>query len=216
MRNAESIIKLSICILIYTTACISEKSGKIRNGDIVFRANTESDLSKAINDVTQTQEKFNYTHIGICEVVNNEVYVYHASSNRGVCKDLLSEFCQPIKNSYFIVDLYRINDFNEEQIDRAITKADALLDKSYNETYILEDEGYYCSEYIYELFKTDSVFTLEPMTFKESVTNNFHPVWVDYYSKLGIAIPEGQLGCNPNGMANNKNITLIKNIYTSE
>jgi hypothetical protein len=39
------------------------------------------------------------------------------------------------------------------------------------------------------------------MTFKDPATGGYYPGWVDYYAKLGVAIPEGEPGCNPNGMA---------------
>ena len=58
----------------------------------------------------------------------------------------------------------------------------------------------------------DSVFTLEPMSFKNSETNTFHKGWITHYKNLGIAIPEGKLGCNPNGMANSNALKFIKKI----
>ena len=92
------------------------------------------------------------------------------------------------------------------------TPLDRQTIHNYNTTYILEDEGYYCSEYVYELFKKDSVFTLEPMTFKDPKTNEFHKGWIEHYQKLCIAIPEGKLGCNPNVRASSKTIGFVKNL----
>jgi len=110
------------------------------------------------------------------------------------------------------VDLYRIKNIEPKQIENAISIAKSLIGNPYNTTYILEDKGYYCSEYIYELFKKDSVFKLEPMSFKNSKTNTFHKGWIEHYKNLSIAIPEGRLGCNPNGMANSNTLKFIKNI----
>lgn len=76
-----------------------------------------------------------------------------------------------------------------------------MLGKPYNFSYIMNDTSHYCSEFIYLDFVADSVFSLEPMTFKDPVTKNFPAIWIEYYQKMGIEIPEGKPGCNPNGLA---------------
>jgi len=50
------------------------------------------------------------------------------------------------------------------------------------------------------------------MTFKDIETNDFHPGWIEHYDKLGIEIPEGLPGCNPNGMAASENLILLGEI----
>jgi hypothetical protein len=76
-----------------------------------------------------------------------------------------------------------------------------MLGLPYNFSYVLSDSSHYCSEFIYSAFENDRVFKLNPMTFKDPATGGYYPGWVDYYAKLGVAIPEGEPGCNPNGMA---------------
>lgn len=186
-------------------------SSNIKNGDIVFRGVSNSELSEAINDVTQTSKRSNYTHMGVCEVENNTVYVYHADSKKGVIKEPLNKFCKT-KETNYTVDVYRIKNATNTQIEIALKQAKKLIGTPYNTTYILEDEGVYCSEYIYEIYKTDSIFKLEPMTFKNPKTNAFHDGWIKHYAALGIEIPEGKLGCNPNGMANSNELKFIKSI----
>jgi len=185
---------------------------EIKSGDIVFRGAVKSNLSEAINDVTQTTKSTNYTHIGICDVVDDEVVVYHSDLGKGVIKESLEQFIASEDTVSYNVDLYRIKSIESQQIKKAISMAKSLIGNPYNFTYILEDEGYYCSEYIYELFKTDSIFKLEPMSFKNPETNTFHKGWIEHYRNLGIIIPEGKLGCNPNGMANSTNLNYIKKI----
>ncbi|WP_426430653.1 YiiX/YebB-like N1pC/P60 family cysteine hydrolase [Winogradskyella sp. HB-48] len=184
----------------------------IKSGDIVFRGASQSDLSEAINEVTQTEKATNYTHMGICSVENKNVFVYHSDLGKGVVKEPLELFLKSEDASTYSADVYRIKNSTKPQIERAISKAKDLLGEPYNFTYILEDKGYYCSEYIYELFKEDNVFTLEPMTFKNAETNTFHDGWVTHYKDLGIEIPEGKLGCNPNGMAASKTLAFIKRL----
>ena len=196
--------------MVLSISCTSRP--QIKSGDIVFRGALGSDLSKAINDVTQTSKFTNYTHIGICDVVDGNVIVYHSDLGKGVVKESLELFMNSDDTISYNVDLYRIKNIGPNQIKEALSKAKSLVSNPYNTTYILEDNGYYCSEYIYEVFKTDSVFQLEPMTFKNSETHTFHKGWIEHYKNLGIAIPEGKLGCNPNGMASSNAIKFIKKI----
>jgi len=208
MINFKRILLLFFIVLFFS--CNSSK--EIKTGDIIFRGTTKSELSQAINDVTQTNIKTNYTHIGVCEVIDNEVFIYHADLDKGVVKELLVDFLQSQNDTEYSADVYRIKKTNKNKINTAIKTANSLIGNEYNTTYILEDKGYYCSEYIYELFKKDSVFTLEPMTFKDPKTNGFHKGWITHYKELGIDIPEGKLGCNPNVMANSETIGFVKNI----
>jgi len=199
-------------LILFALVCSCSTSTKIKSGDIVFRGASQSDLSEAINEVTQTEKVTNYTHMGICSVENDTVFVYHSDLGKGVVKEPLELFLKPDDASTYTADVYRIKNSTKPQLENAISKAKDLLGEPYNFTYILEDKGYYCSEYIYELFKQDSVFTLEPMTFKNTETNTFHDGWVSHYKELGIEIPEGKLGCNPNGMAASKTLDFVKRL----
>ena len=200
----------ALVILVLCSSCTN--TSEIKSGDIVFRGASSSQLSEAINDVTQTSKSTNYTHIGICNIEDGKVVVYHSDLGKGVVKEPLELFVSSEDTINYNVDLYRIKNSEPKQIENAISIAKSLIGKPYNTTYILEDEGYYCSEYIYELFKQDSVFTLEPMTFKNSETNTFHSGWIEHYEKLGVEIPEGKLGCNPNGMADSSTLEFVKKI----
>lgn len=208
-------MKLHLKLTLFITLCIvvsCSKSDTIKSGDIVFRGATQSDLSEAINEVTQTTKATSYSHIGMCSIEDDTVFVYHSDLGKGVVREPLELFLNPKDTAIYTVDLYRIKNLIEPQVKAAVTKAKSLLGASYNTTYILEDEGYYCSEYVYELFSKDSIFSLEPMTFKDPKTNTFHQGWITHYNDLGIDIPEGKLGCNPNGMANSNRLTFVKQL----
>lgn len=198
-------------VLVFTlVACAPKQSTmEIKTGDILFRGSLESELSKAINAVTQTKMSTPYTHMGIVEVVDSEVWVYHAAPGKGVCRELLTEFKDPDGSESTVVGVYRVDDRFHDNIPHAIHHAKQLIGQSYNKTYILEDDGYYCSEYIYHIWSGDSVFQLEPMTFKKPGTDLFHEGWINHYKKLGIDIPEGLPGCNPNGMSASDNLFFV-------
>lgn len=181
---------------------------KIKTGDLLFRETVSSNLSQAIDQVTQTGKQTHFSHIGIADVERDTVFVLHASPIGGTCKITLNEFSHPEADSVRVV-VYRLKKPYRSAIPSAIKEAKSLLGKPYNFSYILSDSSQYCSEFIYRAFEADSIFKLNPMTFKDPATREFAPTWVDYYKKLGLEIPEGKPGCNPNGMAASDKIERI-------
>jgi len=199
-----------IIIVMFLMACEQKQANmEVRTGDILFRGSLNSELSKAINSVTQTHKATQYTHMGIVEVLDSMVWVYHAAPGKGVCRELLAEFVHPDETDSAVVGVYRLRHPFQEHIPNALDRAKKLIGQSYNYTYVLADDGYYCSEYIYEIWAKDSVFHLEPMTFKKPGTDLFHEGWIRHYTQLGIAIPEGKPGCNPNGMSASANLEFV-------
>ena len=198
-------LKLVLTIILFQTiiTSCSYKSEElvVRTGDILFRGNHKKGLSEAINKVTQTSSKTSYTHMGICKMQNDSIYVIHAHPQRGVCQESIDDFCYPNNDTSFFTDVFRIKKSLNINTEHALTQAESLLGQPYDHTYIMSEPGYYCSEFVYELFKSDSLFSLNPMTFIDPSTGNFHSSWKEHYHQLGLSIPEGLPGCNPNQMA---------------
>lgn len=182
---------------------------QVKNGDLLFVGNSKGELSKAIDDVTQTSNQTNYSHLAMVEKSGNQYFVLHAAPENGSEKISLSQFIANEKKEGGEIDLYRIQKISKNGIKRAIKKAKEMLGKPYNFTYVMSDTAYYCSDFIYHAFEEDSIFTVNPMTFKNPESNEFNPTWVEFYKKLNMEIPEGKLGCNPNGMAASVNISKI-------
>lgn len=160
-----------------------------------------------IDQATQTGQDTHFDHVGIVDIQNDSVYVLHAAPKKGVSRETLAQFFYSYKEKVTIT-IYRLNEKYAKAIPSAIKKAYILLGQPYNQSYILKDPGIYCSEYIYEIFASDSIFQLKAMTFKNPKTRQYLPAWVNYYKKLGIAIPEGELGCNPNAMASSEKMEM--------
>ena len=179
----------------------------LQTGDLLFCSSTSGELSKAIDQATQTGQETHFDHIGIVDIRNDTVYILHAAPKKGVCRETIGHFFYSYKEKVTI-SVYRLNDQLQKAIPSAIKKANSLLGQPYNYSYILKDPGHYCSEYIYEIFAADSIFELKPMTFKDPKTGKFLTGWVNHYKKLGIPIPEGEPGCNPNGMAASEKLEM--------
>ena len=81
-------------ILVLIVSC--SKKETIKTGDVIFReVVSTSELSQAINEVTQTQKVTNYTHMGICFIENDSVKVIHSDADLGVVIQSLNTFLKP-------------------------------------------------------------------------------------------------------------------------
>jgi hypothetical protein len=185
---------------------------KLRSGDLLFREKSSENISEAIDQVTQTSGETHFSHVGLVEVTDTGVVVLHAYPEGGTCIVSLKEFLHPKGDSVTVI-AYRLKEQWQKAIPAAIKKAHQMLGKPYNFSYILSDTAHYCSEFIYLAFAADSVFTLEPMTFKDPKTGIFPAAWVEYYQKMGIEIPEGKPGCNPNGLAASTKLERLGKIH---
>ncbi|MCU4156995.1 hypothetical protein J1N10_13480 [Carboxylicivirga sp. A043] len=206
----KHLFKVAVIVLLtFSMGCTEDKTtNPFKSGDILFRGRMDGSLSEAIDAVTQTGKAHHYTHMGVVELCNDTVWVYHAAPVKGVTKELLADFCLSTEDS-LVVGHFRIKDSYQAMIDRALETARQHVGQPYNYSYILEDEGFYCSEYVYELFVQDSIFKLNPMTFIDPQSGEFHEGWIKHYKELGIDIPEGEPGCNPNGMAANERLKFL-------
>ena len=195
-------ICVSVIFLVMTLmGCSGDKDFELRSGDLLFQGSAaEEGLSGAINQVTQTREANNFTHVGLVDRVHGQVKVLHASPEKGVCVEPLDSFLVNEEGQTRNTIAYRLKDFKTEDFQRVIERVRSVIGKSYNYTYIIEDGGFYCSELMWWAFKKDSVFELNPMNFKDS-SGEFHEGWVNHYEELDMKIPQGKPGCNPNGMA---------------
>lgn len=182
---------------------------ELENGDLLFEGNSTGNLSRAINQVTQTGTNTNFSHIALVEKTATEIWVLHAAPENGSERILLSTFLDEVRKDNAILVVYRIKQEFNPNYKRAISKAKSMLGKPYNFTYVLSDSAYYCSDFVFRAFEDDSIFEMKPMTFKNQNDSNFNESWIEFYKKLKMEIPEGKPGCNPNGMANSEKLTRI-------
>lgn len=173
---------------------------ELKSGDLLFVAAdvTEAgNLDGAIDAVTRTHKQTNFSHVGIVEKRADSLFVVHAVAVLGVVRQPLEKFVREQGE----ISVYRLVDSLQSLVPNALLRVDSFLGAPYDHAYVMGKGSYYCSGLIYELFKSDSLFQLKPMTFKNPETGEFHPTWVQHYERLGVEIPEGLPGCNPNGMA---------------
>lgn len=188
---------LFFCFLLLLVCSCSNKN-ELRDGDLLFVAADDQGLSSAINRVTQTGLNTNFEHVAIIRISADTVWVLDAAPKGGTRKILLREFMDERGSAVY---RYRLKDEYGGSIKEGWSVAEAMLGKPYNFSYLWNDTSHYCAEFIYRMFEKDALFELNPMTFIDPATGEFDKTWIAHYRKLGIPIPEGEPGCNPNGLA---------------
>jgi len=180
----------------------------LMTGDLLFMIHPNCNLSQAIDQVTQTGEDTHFSHIGVVERKGKMISVYHSTPKSGVCCELIDQFLHP-DDTEVRVYVYRLKDQYLKAVPQAIMSARQYLGEKYNHSFLHSDPGYYCSEFIYKIYASNEVFNLAPMTFKDPGNGEFIPTWEEYYRQLGVSIPEGEPGCNPNGMAASEKLEFL-------
>ncbi|MBB4806311.1 hypothetical protein HNP38_001583 [Chryseobacterium defluvii] len=212
--NDNSFTKLlTVLFLLYLiSGCKGLAVSDLKNGDLLFVTAKETGLSGAINNVTQKQENASFDHIGILEKDNNGFFVLHAAPKGGSQKQSLKQFVKEQSREGQNIIVYRLKPEYRNIIPSAIKKAESMLGKPYNFNYILDENSYYCSDFIERAFRKDNIFKLEPMTFIDPKTGKTNTFWEEFYKKKNIKVPEGEPGCNPNGLAGSDKLERIREL----
>lgn len=194
-------------LVFFLQSCAHPIYKNVQNGDLIFVRSDEQQLSSAISRVTRNEKTESYDHIGIVEKVDNIFFVLHASTQGGSQKEPIKSF---VKNQgKDKIAIFRLKDAYQKSLTNALTKANAMLGKPYNFTYVLRDDTYYCSDFIQRAFDKDSIFSLNPMTFINPKTGKIDAYWEKFYQDLDMQVPEGKLGCNPNGLSTSEKIYRV-------
>ena len=160
--------------------------------------------------VTPGYNGANFSHIGLIVSDNDTLKVLESIPPK-VILTKLDDFLNRSsdQNGEPKVIVGRLNDEYKNTIPKAIQFAKKQIGVDYDEVFILDNDKYYCSELIYEAFSKDSIFQLQPMTFLQPETKDTLETWKEYYSDLGVEIPQNKLGINPGIMSLSEKIEII-------
>ena len=207
MKNYFFIILIYIILL---GSCLPKQKFELQEGDLLFQDLDSSPLCDAIELVTPGYKDANFSHIGLVVLDNDTLKVLEAIPPKVVLTDMKSFFNRSYDTdgkSKIIVG--RLKDEFQHTIKDAIVYAKSKMEIKYDEAFLMNNKSYYCSELIFEAFEKDSIFRLKPMTFLHPETNDTLTVWKNYYSKLGITIPQNEPGINPGIMSLSDKIEII-------
>lgn len=208
---------LYVLCLAALTGCEYEAitAADLQEGDILLQDLDCGPACDAIEKVTVGYNGLDFSHCGIVANIDGQLKVVEAY---GVVQAVpvatfLNRSMDNHDNPKVIVGRPK-----EQAIAMEAARASVdYIGKPYDEQFRLEDDKYYCSELLYETFKTANAgkpfFPLNVMTFKEPDSAGYMPFWIDYYEDLGKPIPEGDSGINPGAISRSPklDILLIRN-----
>ncbi|AWG24942.1 YiiX/YebB-like N1pC/P60 family cysteine hydrolase [Flavobacterium kingsejongi] len=181
----------------------------LKTGDLIFQDMDCGPLCDAIEAVTEGYDGHDFSHMGLVYIQKDTIYIIEAAGTK-VRLNPLSSFS---KNTHRPMYVGRLKSKYQKLIPAAIAFSLQQMGVPYDEEYVYDNGKYYCSELIYDAFKSANknkpFFQLFPMTYKKPGTDDFFPAWKTYYEEIGKEIPEGKPGCNPGGMSTSDKLTII-------
>ncbi|MFT4061526.1 MAG: YiiX/YebB-like N1pC/P60 family cysteine hydrolase [Edaphocola sp.] len=195
-----------------SSAAAQIKPASLRSGDLIFQDLDCGPMCDAIEAVTEGVNGQKFSHIGLVYGNGDTAKIIEAIGE-AVRFTPMATFLQRTDNP---MPVARLRKRFCRLIPMALKYATSQIGVPYDDAFLYDNGKYYCSELIYDAFKAANkgkpFFKLFPMTFKQPGGATFFPVWVAYYRKLGMAIPEGNPGCNPGGLSRSRKIKILGNV----
>lgn len=160
---------LTLVLLVFSLfACKQETQITLQTGDLLFQDLDCGDLCDAIENATLGKNGEGFSHIGIVLKEGNKTFVLEAYD--GVTKTPIAEFLKrdlkADEKSRVVVG--RLKEAYQHYIPNAIVEAKKRLGLPYDNEFKLNNDKYYCSEFIYDIFLNPTntpIFNVQPMTF---------------------------------------------------
>lgn len=193
---------------------------ELRNGDLIFQeSRLEEGVGSAIKNVTQSAADYQFTHVGIVYIPDEGEDIFVIEATTPLVRIVpLSEYLYSNEvggnNPRSVVG--RLKEAYQSYVPDALQEALQLLGKEYDYGFVLNNDKYYCSELIYEIFLKANggraVFPLNLMTFKKHGTDETDEKWISYFGERDLEIPEGEWGINPGAMSTSEIVELLGEI----
>ena len=195
-------------VLLLAAAC-GRPVNHLQNGDLVFvglpldyDVETGS-MSAAISSATGQEGGLNLIHVAIAEVQADSVWIIDATIAHGVDRHPLDTFLTDFTlrdGSYPEFIIKRVQGVNA---DAAVERAKGFCGRAYDVRFLPDNEDLYCSELVQKSYLDatgSQVFDSEPMNF-QAPDGTMPPYWEWLFGKLGMDVPQGLPGTNPQRMA---------------
>ncbi len=214
----QTLLLFSISVAVFGCSRINfreDSSFALQPGDLLFQDNDSGPLGDAIEKVTTGFQGANFSHVGIVAKNDSGNFIVIEAVSSGVEVTPLQAFLDRSFDARHRPKVVagRLKEPHCRLIPSALKEAFILKGKPYDKVFAVDNEAYYCSELIYEIFlranDNNPVFVLQPMTFKNPDTGETLAAWEEYFSELGVSIPEGQPGINPGGISRSPVLSIV-------
>lgn len=202
-----------VCSLLFSVNVYAQKKFHLQDGDLIFQEACDGGMNTAIKAATRGIEGYNITHVGIVWQKSPLQYYVIEATHPEVKVTPLQTYLHPKDECAPRSVVGRLKATYHPLIQPALIQALQKVGKKYDDAFDINNDQYYCSELIYQIFKEanhgQEVFPLVAMTFKSKNTGEFPAYWVEHFQKMGIPIPEGQPGNNPGDMSRSALLDIV-------
>lgn len=203
--------------LLLSAACSRQTEPVLRTGDLLFvglpwdyRADS-TDMGGAIVEATGS-DSINFIHTAIVETRGDSTWIIDATLKRGVARYPLDTFLVDFtlrdgSSPSFVV--MRLKD--SPKVADYVENAKKFIGLPYDSTFMPGNGAMYCTELVRESYRRDDgscIFGDKPMNFK-NLEGEFPAYWVKLFASLGMPIPQGVPGTNPQDMAKETVLTRV-------
>ena len=201
--------KLPVFIILLLAFNCCQDRNRLQNGDLIFVGlpmgyhAEDGSMDEAISSATGEEGALNLIHVAIAEVRADSVWIIDATIAHGVDRHPLDTFLKDFTlrdGSYpeFIVKRVKGVD-----ADAAVERAKSFCGRAYDVRFLPDNEDLYCTELVQVSYLDADgkpVFESEPMNFK-APDGTMPPYWEWLFGLLGMDVPQGVPGTNPQGMS---------------
>lgn len=199
---------LILAVFLLAAGC-ARKEAALRSGDLIFVGLPmdyqvePSSMDSAISASTGTDGALNLIHVAIAEVSADSVWIIDATLAHGVDRHPLDTFLTDFTlrdGSYPAFIVKRAKGIDAEA---AVEKAKSFCGRGYDLRFLPDNEELYCSELVQDSYLDaagNPVFSSEPMNWL-APDGTMPPYWEWLFGLLGMEVPQGVPGTNPQGMS---------------
>ena len=192
----------ALCLLLCVTLTLAAQ--RLQEGDLLF---TCSEEPNAITQVTRGVDALPIDHVAVVHRIGGEsglLYVIEAVKPV-VRLTSIDDFVKA--NGMAIVG--RVN--GDLDVRNSVRRCLAMVGKPYDDLYQPGDSALYCSELVQMNYVNkcgDLIFDTVPMSFHDA-TGQITDYWRDFYSRRGMAVPEGAPGTNPGELSRRPQVNIL-------
>lgn len=203
-------------ILLIAFSC-RQHQDRLRNGDLIFvglpvgyDAETGS-MDEAISSATGETGALNLIHVAIAEVKADSIWIIDATIAHGVDRHPLDTFLRDFTLPDGSYPAFMVKRVKGVDANAAVEKAKTFCGRAYDVHFLPDNEDLYCSELVQKSYLDADgrpIFESEPMNFK-APDGTMPPYWEWLFERLGMEVPQGLPGTNPQKMSEAKRLVDV-------
>lgn len=196
----------------------SRKQDGLQNGDLIFVGRPvgydaeAGSMDEAIVSATGEAGALNLIHVAIAEVKADSIWIIDATIARGVDRHPLDTFLRDFRMRDGRYPEFIVKRVKGVDPDAAVERAKTYCGRAYDVRFLPDNEEMYCSELVQKCYLDADgrpVFQSEPMNFK-APDGTMPPYWERLFGRLGMDVPQGLPGTNPQKMSESACLEEVK------